>query len=60
MIDFDRLEGFAKRLCESRNGAGSWDTKHRKRAIYRKRVSRMLVLCESQSISLYFNKRAAK
>ena len=61
MTDFNTLERAAKRLCEQRHGAGSWNTKHRKRAAYRRMADRMLSLATADAFMAIFGlKRVAK
>jgi len=61
MTAFDTLERAAKRLCEQRHGAGSWDTKHRKRAAYRRMADRMLSLATADAFMAIFGlKRVTK
>lgn len=41
-FEFETVERLAKRICEDRHGAGSWDAKHRRRADYRAEAMRQI------------------
>lgn len=41
-FEFESVERIAKRICEDRHGAGSWDARHRRRADYRGEAMRQI------------------
>lgn len=40
--DFRDIDRLARQICEARNGPGSWDTPHRRRADYRAEAQRVI------------------
>jgi len=50
-FEFETVERLAKRICEDRNGAGSWDAKHRRRADYRAEAMRQIECARGQEIA---------
>lgn len=41
-FEFETVERLARRICEDRHGARSWDAKHRRRADYRSEAMRQI------------------